>query len=105
LFGLIPGEIFPELVSGKALKAGDPTALSKLVSDAGISRFVVVNLANDELGYIVPPSDFIVHPTNPYFQRYEVNGEDHYEETNSVGKQCAAKIAAAFEAALGKLAR
>lgn len=105
LLGLIPGEIFPELVSGTGLKSGDPTALAKLATNGGFKRLLTVNLANDELGYIVPPSDFIVHPTNPYFQRYEVNGEDHYEETNSVGKQCAARIAAAFEAALEKLAR
>jgi hypothetical protein len=105
LLGLIPGEIFPELVSGTGLKSGDPTALAKLATNEGFKRLLTVNLANDELGYIVPPSDFIVHPTNPYFQRYEVNGEDHYEETNSVGKQCAARIAAAFEAALEKLAR
>lgn len=103
LFGLIPGEIFPELVSGTGLKSSDPTALAKLAMSAGYKRIVTVNLANDELGYIVPPSDFIVHPTNPYFQRYEVNGEDHYEETNSVGKQCAVKIAEAFESALNKL--
>ena len=105
LFGLIPGEIFPELVSGKGLKTGDPKALAKIATESGYTRLITVNLANDELGYIVTPSDFIVHPTNPYFQRYEVNGEDHYEETNSVGKQCAARIAAAFEAALEKLAR
>ena len=103
LFGLIPGEIFPELVSGTSLKKSDPTALSKLAKDAGYTRLLTVNLANDELGYIVPPSDFIVHPTNPYFQRYEVNGEDHYEETNSVGKLCAEKIAEAFASALEKL--
>ena len=103
LFGLIPGEIFPELVTGKALKAGDPEALTVTAKNAGYNNLITVNLANDELGYIVPPSDFIVHPTNPYFQRYEVNGEDHYEETNSVGKQCAAKVAEAFASALEKL--
>jgi hypothetical protein len=78
-------------------------SISKLAKDAGYTRLLTVNLANDELGYIVPPSDFIVHPTNPYFQRYEVNGEDHYEETNSVGKLCAEKIAEAFASALEKL--
>ena len=103
LFGLIPGEIFPELVRGVGLKATDPTPLNDLAAEAGYQNLITVNLANDELGYIVPPSDFIVHPTNPYFQRYEVNGEDHYEETNSVGKQCAAKIAEAFASALAKL--
>ena len=103
LCGLIPGEMFPELVIGTGLKSSDPTALSKLAANAGYKNLITVNLANDELGYIVPPSDFIVHPTNPYFQRYEVNGEDHYEETNSVGKLCAAKIAEAFASALSKL--
>ena len=103
MFGLIPGEIFPELVTGKTLKAGDPEALAVTAKNAGYANLITVNLANDELGYIVTPSDFIVHPTNPYFQRYEVNGEDHYEETNSVGKQCAYKIAATFASAITKL--
>lgn len=103
LFGLIPGEIFPELVSGTSLKSEDPKALEALSKSAGYKNLITVNLANDELGYIVPPSDFIVHPTNPYFQRYEVNGEDHYEETNSVGKLCAEKVSNAFESALKKL--
>ena len=103
LFGLVPGEIFPELVSGNGLKASDPVALSKIATEAGYKNFIIVNLANDEIGYIVPPSDYIVHPTNPYFQRYEVNGEDHYEETNSVGKLCAAKVSETFAAAIEKL--
>ena len=103
LFGLVPGEIFPELVTGANLKSTDPTALSKLATEAGYKNLLVINLANDEIGYIVPPSDYIVNPNNPYFERYEVNGEDHYEETNSVGKQCAKKVSEAFASALEKL--
>ena len=65
---------------------------------------LVVGLCNDELGYIVPPSDFLVNPGAPYIERIrDARGEDHYEETNSVGPACAKCIADAFESALKKL--
>ena len=65
---------------------------------------LIVGLANDELGYIVPPSDFLVNEQRPYLDRtMDARGEDHYEETNSVGPACAACVASAFEAALSQL--
>lgn len=42
----------------------------------------ILGLANDELGYIIPPYNFVTHPLNPYLA--EADG-DHYEETNSLG--------------------
>ncbi|MBQ9938660.1 MAG: neutral/alkaline non-lysosomal ceramidase N-terminal domain-containing protein [Oscillospiraceae bacterium] len=93
---LIPGEIFPELVSGTG-KTEDPEALCSIARRHGAEELIVVGLANDELGYIVAPSDYLLDDELPYFN--EAAG-DHYEETNSVGKGCAVKIAEVFEKAL-----
>ena len=41
-----------------------------------------LGLTNDFLGYLIPPYDYELHPTSPYFE--EADG-DHYEETNSIG--------------------
>jgi hypothetical protein len=42
----------------------------------------ILGLGNDEIGYLVPPYDYVLHPTIPYLD--EADG-DHYEETNSIG--------------------
>ena len=46
----------------------------------------IVGLANDQLGYIIPPYNYILHDTAPYV--FEAEG-DHYEETNSLGPRTA----------------
>lgn len=100
---LIPGEIFPELVSGKGLGEGDPEALEQIAARYGAERLLILGLCNDELGYIVPPSDFLLHGELPYIESAkDETGESHYEETNSAGRETAACIARAFEAALKK---
>lgn len=96
---LLPGEIFPELVYGMG-KASDPEGLKTIAARYGVEELVIVGLSNDEIGYILPPSDYVLHEELPYFQ--EAAG-DHYEETNSVGADCAANLAAAFEKALAGL--
>lgn len=93
---LLPGEVFPELITGTG-KDTDPASLQALAKQHGVRDLMIVGLANDELGYILPPSDFVVDPELPFLQ--EAPG-DHYEETNSVGKECAAKLAEAFCKAL-----
>lgn len=106
---LIPGEIFPELVLGG--KFGDvnpdgvnPRPLTEIAKENGIDQMIVIGLCNDELGYIVPPSDFLLNEKAPYIERtHDYKGEDHYEETNSVGPACAQAIADAFEAAVKNL--
>lgn len=108
-FALIPGEIFPELVWGGARSPGlaeDPPLLSDIAAAYGADDLLVIGLANDELGYIVPPSDFLVNGEAPYLVRItDKYGEDHYEETNSVGPRCAATIAENFEKILNAMAR
>lgn len=98
---LTPGELFPELAlgmpdgfAGDNPQAADPESFSEIL---GTDRFLVIGLADDEIGYIVPPSDFRVHETLPYLERAEVNGRKHYEETNSVGPDAAGCVAQALE--------
>ncbi len=102
---LLPGELFPELVFGGALSAEEsgtgkgtefnPRILCDIVEDENI---LVFGLANDELGYILPPNDFVLNEKSPYIE----NGRDkhdrrHYEETNSMGPRTAQVIADAVE--------
>lgn len=99
---LLPGEIFPELVTGKAYGVANPTGvnpepLEEIAARYGAVRLLIVGLANDEVGYIVPPSDFMVHDTLPYLEKpMDDRGENHYEETNSLGPACADRIADTF---------
>ena len=99
---LIPGEIFPELVYGE--EYGDanpdgvnPTPLAEIAAEQGIENLLIVGLANDEIGYIVTPSDFLLNEQLPYLERIvDYKGENHYEETNSTGPNAAGAIADAF---------
>lgn len=63
----VPGELLP----GLGLK------LKTELKEAGAALPVVIGLANDELGYILPDEDFL-YPENPF------QPGDHYEETNSI---------------------
>lgn len=106
---LIPGEIFPELVQGGAYGDANPNgvnprSLREIAADYGMNELLVIGLCNDEIGYIVPPSDFLLNEEAPYLSKtMDYKGENHYEETNSVGPACADAIAGAFEKALAAL--
>lgn len=106
---LIPGEIFPELVLGGQYGDANPDGvnprpLTEIAKENGIDQMIVIGLCNDELGYIVPPSDFLLSEKAPYIERIDdYKGENHYEETNSVGPACAQCIADAFEQAVKNL--
>ena len=106
---LIPGEIFPELVSGGSYGMANPSGsnpkpLKEIAGEYGIDELLIVGLANDELGYIIPPSDFLLNDKLPYINRItDPTGEDHYEETNSVGPACALCVADAFTQAVHRL--
>lgn len=108
---LLPGELFPELVFGGALSAEEsatgkgpeynPKLLCDIVKD---EKVLVFGLANDELGYILPPNDFILHEKSPYIE----NGRDkhdrrHYEETNSMGPKTAQVIADAVQEIINEI--
>jgi hypothetical protein len=102
---LLPCEIFPELVYGDdSLTEEDPTPLCDIASRYGVQQMLIVGLCNDELGYVVPPSDFLIADTLPYVNTVEdETGENHYEETNSLGPDTASCIAQAFEDCLSLL--
>ncbi len=96
---LLPGEIFTELVTGNHLDdnhAGNPSAenpmpLFEIFSDEGLRIF---GLSNDEVGYIIPPNDFVLNNQLPYINPgRDRNGKIHYEETNSLGPETALRIA------------
>ena len=78
---------------------------AEIAAEVGYDNLLVIGLANDELGYIVPPSDFLLNEEVPYLLKtMDDSGENHYEETNSVGEECATKIAEIFEQLVNSLA-
>lgn len=98
---LLPGELFPELVFGGALDAENSgtgrgkEVNPKLICDiTGDENILVFGLANDELGYILPPNDFVLNKKSPYIEK-AVDGHNrrHYEETNSAGPETAQTVA------------
>ena len=97
---MLPCELFPELAYGGCLSAEgsatgkgpeiDPPALLDTV---GNEKTVVFGLADDELGYVIPPNDFYLHPDKPYLDKgIDRLGRRHYEETNSAGPKTAKAI-------------
>ncbi len=79
-FAFVPGEIFPEL--GLRLKSA--------MRDAGVRVPVVVGLADDEVGYIIPEEDFVAP------EDYLDPGSS-YEESFSAGPDVAPRVVAALE--------
>jgi hypothetical protein len=99
----IPGELLPEVWIGGYDGAYTPPGTPILSPDnpnppdlalaptdggwrvhAGTTRTWILGLANDEIGYLIPPFAFELDPTAPYL--FEAEG-DHYEETNSLGPE------------------
>lgn len=100
---MIPGELYPELASGNFLSADDAAngteADYKVLSEmTDCEHSVVFGLCNDELGYIIPDNDFMLHEWLPYFNiGYDVADRKHYEETNSTGPETARTILDAMD--------
>lgn len=101
---MLPGEIFPELVYGGYLESEEtanltppsinPLPLAKIAQN---DELIIFGVANDLIGYIVPPNDFYLHNRYPYFvSAYDRLGRSHYNETNSLGPKTAQKIADVF---------
>jgi hypothetical protein len=115
----IPAEAFPELAIGgydgryafgrPVITPGNPNPpdLSKAPKGPYLRDLVdapapmLVGLANDELGYLVPTYDFKISPTKSMLPRLPGH---HYEETNSIGPSVT-KIITDAAAALLKEAR
>ncbi len=90
---LVPGEIYPEIVDGgvEAPEGGDfpgaPVEVPPLREKMGGSVKLVVNLANDEIGYIVPRTQWDTQPPFTYGRK-----DAPYGEVNSGGPQVAPLI-------------
>ncbi|MEW5737986.1 MAG: hypothetical protein AB1938_03615 [Myxococcota bacterium] len=110
----VPGELLPELAVGydaawafgfPQVKPTNPNPPNLAAAPAGPylkdllggELNCVVGLANDELGYLIPPYDYVLHPERPYFE--EAPG-DHYEETNSLGPSATPALWEAWKALL-----
>jgi len=103
----IPGEIYPELVYGKYQEPVEPnvdfpdaeleTPVVGLVPD---EQFMLIGLANDEIGYIIPLRQW--DEQSPY-----AYGEDdgQYGESNSIGKQAAPIIMQALEERIAEVTK
>ena len=108
---MVPCEIFPELVFGGYLSAEEsgtgngpetnPTPLAEIAKDENL---LIFGLANDEIGYVLPPNDFLLDKEAPYFEipRDHLNRR-HYEETNSLGPKTAQSIADTFKNMIEKV--
>ena len=101
---MIPCELFPELAYGGYLSEEEsaeglspdinPTPLVEIADN---KELLIFGLANDELGYVLPPNDFMLNTDTPYLDRaIDRFGRRHYEETNSMGPETAAIIADNF---------
>ena len=95
---LVPGELFPELWNGEFLPSWKSATAKKaeykvLREMCSCEHQFVVGLCNDELGYIIPDNDFLLHKKTPYIENAkDMLGRSHYEETNSTGPNTARKI-------------
>ncbi|MDR2753213.1 MAG: hypothetical protein LBB50_02770, partial [Oscillospiraceae bacterium] len=110
---LLPCELFPELAYGGYLAAeesatgkspsSNPTPLCKIAENPDL---LIFNLVNDMTGYVVPPNDWALHPTQPYLDGAKDRlGRKHYEETNSLGPKTAHVTANVFRALVEQVRR
>jgi hypothetical protein len=101
---LVPAEVYPELVLGRIQDPQDPGAdfpnapRERALSTLLRSEYAfVVGLANDEIGYVLPRSQWDAEAPFAYGLK-----EDQYGEANSVGPSAAASLAEAFARLLGR---
>jgi len=101
---MLPGEMFTQTVYG-GYNTAEKSATGKgpeinppaLVDIANDENLLVFGVSNDMTGYVVPPNDFIMHPTQPFLESGKDRfGENHYHETNSMGLQTQQVIADEF---------
>jgi len=101
---MIPGELFPELAYGGYLEAdiaasgGPEMNPAPFIEQWDDPNLLIFNMANDEIGYIIPPNDYILDPKWPFLVKTtDHGGRRHYEEINSLGPRTAHIVAAAVE--------
>ena len=92
---MVPGELFPELAHGGSFtyRINEETDNPAPMKDSIEGEFIVWGLVDDEIGYIVPPEDYLLNETAPYLEKaYDKFDRRHYEETNCVGPNAAGII-------------
>ncbi len=96
----IPGEIYPELVLGKVQDPQDPAAdfpntpvEPSIYGQLKGPHRMIVGLANDELGYILPKRQWDEKPPFCYGRK-----KSQYGEVNSLGPETAPFLCEAFRA-------
>ena len=101
---LVPAEIYPELVLGGIQEPQDPGAdfpgaprERPLLGLLTAEYRMVLGLANDEIGYVIPRSQWDAKAPFAYGRK-----EGQYGEINSVGPSAAARLAEAFARLLGR---
>jgi hypothetical protein len=101
---LVPAEIYPELVLGRIQDPQDPAAdfpgaprERALYTLLASELKLVIGLANDEIGYVIPRSQWDAKAPFAYGRQ-----DDQYGEVNSVGPSAAARLAEAFARLLSR---
>jgi hypothetical protein len=101
---LVPAEIYPELVTGGIQDPQDPAAdfpgaprERPLFSLLSAEYKIVLGLANDEIGYVIPRSQWDAKRPFAYGRT-----EDQYGEVNACGPSAAQTLVVAFEKLLGR---
>lgn len=94
----IPGEIYPELALGKVQDPADPgadfpdaPAEPAVFASLGGKHQLLLGLANDEIGYIIPKRQWDEKPPYCYGRK-----KKQYGEENSVGPEAAPSLCRAF---------
>jgi peroxiredoxin len=100
----IPGEIYPELVLGKVQDPVDPGAdfpqaaiEPAIYAQLKATHKMIIGLANDEIGYILPKRQWDEKPPFCYGRK-----KDQYGEENSIGPDAGPLLCTAFAELLGK---
>jgi Neutral/alkaline non-lysosomal ceramidase, N-terminal len=100
----IPGEIYPELVLGKVQDPPDPGAdfpdapiEPSIYGQFTAKHRMLIGLANDEIGYIIPKRQWDEKPPFCYGRQ-----RAQYGEVNSVGPETAPIVCEAFKRLVGK---
>jgi hypothetical protein len=95
----IPGEIYPELVLDKVVRRAEPGAdFPDAPAEPAIYRQLrgpyrmLVGLANDEIGYIIPKRQWDARPPYCYGRK-----RPQYGEVNSLGPDTAPLLCRAFK--------
>lgn len=100
----IPGEIYPELVVGEFQNPADPAAdfpnaplESPILPMLDAPFRMIVGLANDQLGYIIPKRQWDATPPFAYGRK-----TSQYGEINSLGPETAPLLCNAFQEMIRK---